>query len=119
VFGLFWGAIIFNIDRFIVTSTGKGDGTVAITRQKLKSALPRLIMGTIIAFTISKPVEIRMFQSEIDAQLYQTQLEAQKQYEIKTRKNFENRINIDQSSMKKMASLRSRVSACRTVSNIV
>ena len=92
IFGLFWGAIIFNIDRFIVTSTGKGDGTEAITRQELKSALPRLIMGTIIAFTISKPVEIRMFKSEIDAQLYQTQLEAQKQYEIKTRKNFEDRI---------------------------
>ncbi len=92
VFGLFWGAIIFNIDRFIVTSTGKGDGTEAITMQELKSALPRIIMGTIIAMTISKPVEIRMFKSEIDAQLYQTQLEAQKEYEIRTRKNFEDRI---------------------------
>jgi hypothetical protein len=92
VFGLIWGAIIFNIDRFIVTGTGKGDGTEAITKQELKSALPRIIMGTIIALTISKPVEIRMFKSEIDAQLYQTQLEAQKQYEIKTRKNFEDRI---------------------------
>lgn len=92
VFGLIWGAVIFNIDRFIVTSTGKGDGTEAITMQELKSAIPRIIMGTIIAFTISKPVEIRMFKSEIDAQLYQTQLEAQKQYEIKTRKNFEDRI---------------------------
>lgn len=92
VFGLIWGAIIFNIDRFIVTSTGKGDGTEAITKQELKSALPRIIMGAIIALTISKPVEIRMFKSEIDAKLYQTQLEAQKNYEIKTRKNFEDRI---------------------------
>ncbi|MFB9844001.1 DUF4407 domain-containing protein [Mucilaginibacter ginsenosidivorans] len=92
VFGLIWGAIIFNIDRFIVTSTGKGDGTEAITKQELKSALPRIIMGTIIALTISKPVEIRMFKSEIDAKLYQTQLEAQKEYEIRTRKNFEDRI---------------------------
>lgn len=91
-FGLFWGAVIFNIDRFIVTSTGKGDGTEAITKQELKSALPRLLMGTIIALTISKPVEIRMFKSEIDAQLYQKQLEAQKNYEIKTRKTFEDRI---------------------------
>ena len=31
VFGLIWGLIIFNIDRFIVASTGKGDGTEAIT----------------------------------------------------------------------------------------
>src|ERR1700759_4511564 len=27
VFGIIWGLIIFNIDRFIVTSTGTGDGT--------------------------------------------------------------------------------------------
>ena len=31
VFGLIWGLIIFNIDRFIVASTGKGDGSEAIT----------------------------------------------------------------------------------------
>ena len=73
LFGLIWGAIIFNIDRFIVTSTGKGDGTEAITSQEIKSALPRIIMGTIIALTISKPVEIRMFKSEIDRRLQQVQ----------------------------------------------
>ena len=49
----------YNIDRFIVTSTGKGDGTEAITIGELKSALPRILMGMIIAMTISKPVEIR------------------------------------------------------------
>lgn len=66
VFGFIWGLIIFNIDRFIVTSTGKGDGTEAITWDELKGAIPRIIMGAIIALTISKPVEIRMFKSEID-----------------------------------------------------
>ena len=69
VFGLIWGLIIFNIDRFIVTSTGKGDGTEAITGQEFKSAIPRIIMGLIIALTISKPIEIRMFQSEINAEV--------------------------------------------------
>jgi hypothetical protein len=69
VFGLIWGLIIFNIDRFIVTSTGKGDGTEAITWQEFKSAIPRIIMGAIIAMTISKPIEIRMFQSEIITEL--------------------------------------------------
>ena len=29
IFGLIWGLIIFNIDRFIVAGTGKGDGTVS------------------------------------------------------------------------------------------
>lgn len=66
LFGIIWGLIIFNLDRFIVTSTGKGDGTEAITWDELKGAFPRIIMGAIIALTISKPVEIRMFKTEID-----------------------------------------------------
>jgi hypothetical protein len=65
LFGLIWGLIIFNIDRFIVTSTGKGDGTEKITWDEFKNAIPRIIMGIIIAFTISKPIEIRMFEPEI------------------------------------------------------
>lgn len=69
IFGFLWGLLIFNIDRFIVTSTGKGDGTEAITWQELKGAIPRIVMGSIIALTISKPVEIRMFESEINAEL--------------------------------------------------
>jgi hypothetical protein len=73
VFGLIWGLIIYNIDRFIVTSTGKGDGTEAITGQEFKSAIPRIVMGLIIALTISKPIEIRMFKGEIDAKLSELQ----------------------------------------------
>ena len=50
-FGLIWGLIIFNIDRFIVTSTGKGDGTEKITFDEFKGAIPRIIMGAIIGLT--------------------------------------------------------------------
>jgi len=78
IFGLFWGIMIFNLDRFIVSSTGKGDGTEEITWKEFKGAIPRIIMGTIIAITISKPVEIRMFKTEIDVKLYENQLIAQK-----------------------------------------
>lgn len=69
IFGCIWGLIIFNIDRFIVTSTGTGDGTEKITWDEFKGAIPRIIMGIIIAITISKPIEIRMFQTEIQSQL--------------------------------------------------
>jgi hypothetical protein len=92
IFGCLWGLMIFNIDRFIVTSTGKGDGTEAITWEEFKGAIPRIIMGAIIALTISKPVEIRMFKTEIDAKLYEKQLELQKDYEIRTTANFEQRL---------------------------
>ncbi len=73
IFGCIWGLIIFNIDRFIVASTGKGDGTEAITSAEIKAAIPRIIMGIIIAITISKPVELRMFKTEIDVKLQEEQ----------------------------------------------
>lgn len=79
-FGIIWGAIIFNIDRFIVTSTGQGDGTEAITREELMGALPRIIMGIIIAVTISKPLEIRIFKTEIDVALLEAQFDQEKAY---------------------------------------
>lgn len=91
VFGIIWGLIIFNIDRFIVTSTGKGDGTEAITWSELKGAIPRIIMGAIIALTISKPVEIRMFKTEIDIKLREKQLEQQAAYQTKVDKTYADR----------------------------
>lgn len=94
IFGLLWGLMIFNIDRFIVTSTGKGDGTEKITKDEFNSAIPRIIMGTIIAITISKPIEIRMFQTEINNKLYEKQLELQKEFEKKTTANFEERLKV-------------------------
>lgn len=84
VFGIIWGLIIFNLDRFIVSSTGKGDGTEEITGSELKGALPRLVMGAIIAMTISKPLEIRMFKTEIDIKLHEKQIEQQQAYKAKT-----------------------------------
>lgn len=84
IFGLIWGLIIFNLDRFIVSSTGKGDGTEAITWDELKGALPRIFMGIIIAITISKPLEIRMFKSEIDMALYELQ-EEEREALVKTK----------------------------------
>lgn len=94
IFGIIWGLMIFNIDRFIVTSTGKGDGTEKITMDEFKSAIPRIIMGTIIALTISKPIEIRMFQTEINNKLYEKQLILQKDFEERTTANFEERLKV-------------------------
>ena len=88
IFEIIWGLIIFNIDRFIVASTGKGDGTEAITWGEFTGAIPRIIMGIIIAITISKPVELRMFETEINVKLYQKQQELY----LETKKIAENQI---------------------------
>jgi hypothetical protein len=91
-FGFFWGLMIFNLDRFIVSSTGTGDGTEAITRQEFSSAVPRIILGAIIAITISKPVEIRMFQTEINVALHEAQMEKKRDYLAKIDARFAARI---------------------------
>lgn len=89
VFGVIWGLIIFNIDRFIVTSTGKGDGTEKITWEELKGAIPRIIMGMIIAITISKPIEIRMFKGEIDHEVSHLQDSLKTVYNIEAKNKFQ------------------------------
>lgn len=68
-FGIIWGLIILNLDRFIVSSTGKGDGTDSITKKELGQALPRIIIALILGFAISTPLEIRILKSEIDSEL--------------------------------------------------
>src|SRR5690606_40850323 len=67
--GLVWALVIFNIDRFIVSSTGKGDGTERITWTELFQSMPRILMAVIIGVCISAPLEIRLRKPGIDAQL--------------------------------------------------
>jgi len=69
VVGVVWSLVIFNLDRFIVSSTGKGDGTERITLTELVSNLPRLAMALVIGIAISAPLEIRVLKPEIDAAL--------------------------------------------------
>ncbi len=73
IFGFCWGLIIFNLDRFIISSTGKGDGTDAITGKEMIQALPRIIIALILGFAISAPLEIKILESEINAELQKFQ----------------------------------------------
>jgi len=64
-FGVFWGALIFNLDRYIVSTIGKGDGTQKITLEEWKIAAPRLLMAILLGLVIATPLELRLFQDEI------------------------------------------------------
>lgn len=75
IFGLIWGTIIFNLDRFIVSSTGKGDGTDKITWKEVGQAMPRIIIALILGFAISAPLEIKILESEINSELSKYQQE--------------------------------------------
>lgn len=100
IFGIIWGLIIFNIDRFIVAATGKGDGTEAITIQEIKGSLPRILMGLIIALTISKPMEIRMFKTEIDMKLEEKQDKLAQEFKKSRTIDIYERIKNDQEKIK-------------------
>ena len=61
-FGLIWGILIFNLDRFIVSTIKKLDSFM----DEFLQAIPRLILALIIAVVISKPLELKIFNKEID-----------------------------------------------------
>ena len=69
-FGLFWGLLIFNLDRFIV-NTMYSDGKHSISWGELKSGLPRIIMAIFLGLVISTPLEMKIFSDQIDSQLLQ------------------------------------------------
>ncbi|WP_306349858.1 DUF4407 domain-containing protein [Flavobacterium sp. '19STA2R22 D10 B1'] len=66
-FGLIWGLLIFNLDRFIVSTIRKRDSFWS----EFLQATPRIALAVIIAIVISKPLEIKIFQKEIDTVLLQ------------------------------------------------
>jgi hypothetical protein len=82
-FGLFWGALIFNLDRYIVSTIGKGDGTSKITLEEWKLAAPRLLMAILLGFVISTPLELKIFETEI--QTVVERLKIDKAEELKSR----------------------------------
>jgi hypothetical protein len=68
-FGVFWGALIFNLDRYIVSTFGVGDGKKTISRQELMEAGPRLVMAMLLGFVIATPLELKLFEKEINAEI--------------------------------------------------
>lgn len=67
-FGIFWGLLIFNLDRFIV-NTMYSDGKHTISWGEIKSGLPRIIMAIFLGLVISTPLEMKIFSDQIDSQL--------------------------------------------------
>jgi hypothetical protein len=60
-----WSLIVFNLDRFIVSSTGKGDGESSISGKEFLNAFPRLLMAILLGITIAAPLETVIFDKEI------------------------------------------------------
>ncbi len=61
-FGLIWGLLIFNLDRYIVSTIKKTGNAI----DELIQASPRIALAVIIAIVISKPLELKIFEKEIN-----------------------------------------------------
>jgi len=65
-FAIIWGLIIFNFDRFLVSTMRKYG---VAKRKQIWIAVPRLLLALLIGFTIARPLELKIFEKEIDVQI--------------------------------------------------
>lgn len=63
---VFWGLIIFNLDRYIV-STLRKKGSFGLEFLQIS---PRLVLSMAIALVIAKPLELQIFRTEVEEELY-------------------------------------------------
>jgi len=65
VFGLLWGLMIFNLDRFIVSSMRKEKKA----SRELLMATPRILLAILISIVIARAIELKIFDKEIQPEL--------------------------------------------------
>ncbi|MEN8248337.1 MAG: DUF4407 domain-containing protein [Bacteroidota bacterium] len=63
--GILWGAMIFNLDRYIVSSMRKSESW----KKEWSMALPRLLLAILISLVIARPLELKIFEKEINSEL--------------------------------------------------
>ena len=98
-FGLIWGLLIFNLDRFIVSTIKKSDSKL----KELLQATPRIVLAIIIAVVISKPLEFKLFEKEIN-QVLLTE---------KTQMTLDNKIQIAQQFTPEIEKINSKISSLK------
>ncbi len=76
-FGIVWGMMIFNLDRYIVSSMKSDRGFF----KNFLLATPRIAMAVLLALVISKPLELKIFEKEIEAELIVMEQETYKAQE--------------------------------------
>ncbi len=69
--GIFWSLGIFNLDRYMVSSIKKTEFFIA----DFFNSIPRIALAVVIAVVIAKPIELRIFEKEILAQIDYEQLQ--------------------------------------------
>lgn len=87
-FGLVWGLMIFNLDRYIVMSM-KSYGK---WWRDLSVAAPRILLAVLLAVVISKPLELKIFEKEINSEILLMEQEIFKDQEDGVKLRYESEI---------------------------
>jgi hypothetical protein len=82
--GIVWGLMIFNLDRYIVSSMRKNGSSI----NEFKMALPRIILALFISIVIAKPLELKIFEKEINAELTVMEQEIYARQENQVREKY-------------------------------
>ncbi len=83
-FGILWGLLIFNLDRYIVSSMRK-EGKVG---RELLMALPRILLAILVSIVIAKPLELKIFEKEIQPELIVMEQQALAKQEDQLKSRF-------------------------------
>lgn len=63
-FGTLWAVIVYCESRFSYISL-KSDGRIEITKEEIKSNLWQIIAATLVAFLVTIPLELKLYESAI------------------------------------------------------
>lgn len=114
-FGLVWGLMIFNLDRYIVMSM-KSYGK---WWRDLVVAVPRLMLAVLLAVVISKPLELKIFEKEIAAELVTMEQEVFKNQEDGVKQRYEIEIEAQRQQITRLKDEISEKAAARDTLAII
>lgn len=89
IIGFIWGLMIFNLDRYLVSSMRKSNSKF----KDFLGATPRILLAVLIAMVISKPLEVKLFDTEIQSELVLMEQERYRDQEKIAKSRYEDDIN--------------------------
>jgi hypothetical protein len=85
IFAILWGMMIFNLDRYIVSGMRKKSSFL----KELGMAAPRIVLAVFIGIVIATPLELKLFESEINSEIGMMQQETYKEQDDLLKKRYE------------------------------
>ncbi|NES86156.1 MAG: DUF4407 domain-containing protein [Moorea sp. SIO2B7] len=77
--GIFWSFIVFNLDRFLILSSKRKKSESNLKLSFIAATSLRLVIALLLSFVVAKPLELRLFEKEINQKIKQQKDDARKE----------------------------------------